>query len=241
MIQPMRECVTSLVDQHDGTIVPAAVLDSLGYRGSSALTMRYGSQTVHAYDEKSCPEFTLHARRIVLPEVPMYIGRVVSPSTTIRAFMFHTDGTGLRDEAGLDAAITSFILDLVEETNTETDKWYVRPKTRTLQEAFADYPYDFGSATDPRPITLTAPATGAKFVRPSNLCVSDLRFVSLCRSVEEGDVLLETDATPDEVLDDVWFEQAEAGVSEEMTLEVRERSDGGAQFVVSSVDTPNTH
>lgn len=231
----MRECLTSLVKEHDGTIVPAAVVSQFETQGSAALTMRYGSPTVHDHGEKARAKYTLTARRVtpVDEDDPLYATRVETPQDTVRAFLFHTSGTRFQCRDDLDAAFTAFALDLVEEMNTSDMKWYVAPHLRPLCEAFAEYPHDFDSTTQSRSITLRAPATGDEFVRPSNLSVSDLRFVSVRRTVSEGEILLETDARPEDVLDDIWLEKASAGVGDDVTLDVRERNDGGTAFVVA--------
>lgn len=231
----MRGCLLDLLQSHGGTPVPRAVVEPFTQRGTTALTMRYGPEAIHEHGDKAITRYVLTAVRFRIDcGTPCYYGHIETPDACSDiGFLFHTEATEFNTQAELDAAVTAFALDLVEETNTETEKWFVTPGIPRVREAFTDYPHDLHPAAQPHELTLHAPATGDDFTRPSNLCRGDLRFIAALRATDSGSPLLETDAPPTDVKDGAWVDRARTAIGADGSITVRERGDGGTQLVLT--------
>lgn len=229
-----RSRLLSLLRTHGGTPVPRALVEPFTQRGTTAITMRYGPETIRMQGDKAPTRYVLTAVRFRIEnDTPCYYGHVETPDVCEDfGFVFHTVDTDFSTQTELDAAVTAFALDLVDETNTKTEKWFVTPGIPRVREAFVGYQYDLHPAARPHEITLHAPATDSDFTRPSNLCRGDLRFVATLRATGSGDPLLETTASPDDVTDGAWVERVRAALRDDEDVAVRERADGGTQLVL---------
>lgn len=222
----MRRRVKQLLIDHDAQIVPSGIVESYRQRGITVISLRYGSGEKFRHGAKAREEYTLSISQMHEGGDKIYHGKLsTAESEDDLGFMFHAVNTPL-DEERLEVATIAFLLDLVADTNTNDQQWFVNPRLEGFKRAFSDYQHYVHPESRPRDVSLETPDSEAKFATPSQLNTVNLLF--LIQDKTAGDTVLESSAPP-EAFDDDWrkeLKEVDAG-----TFRFEKAEDGSTRVV----------
>lgn len=193
----------------------------------TVITMRYGSADNWKYGAKQRENYTVSVSKAHFDGEQVFHGQLgTSDEESDLGFLFHhQDNPNIADSDETESALTAFLLDLVEVTNTTDQKWFVNPRSRHLTEWFDDYLYYIHPSSRPRDVSLQLSDTDTEIDCPSKLSDTYMPLLLRVSCATPGDVILESEHNPGE-FEDEWFENISFGV------DIRKRNGGGTEVVL---------